>query len=247
MTVERGNPPSLGLLRGGAPVTGRPRHSGVVLSSERAWAPHLWWIALVAGGAGAAFVWLATPHGREIEAVWELGVKLAAFACLCAAIAFFPWSSPRLHWLMYVPFVFFTGYVIPRISYFYYMDAARAQGDSFYTHLYLLLYPGIVLTVAAAHRLGGGTPGNCLKIAVNGVVIVFSGFLDVMWQLVNPIDIPETIDAPHITVFTGGPISFGATILFTLAHLPVVIGIGLLPLDRWIGRLLGVAPAGGQK
>ena len=203
------------------------------------WAAHVWWIALAAGTLGFAFVWLVTPHGREIGAAWELGAKLVAFAFLCCAIAFFPWVSQRLHWLLCVPFVFFTAYVIPRVSYFYYGDVERAQGDSFYTHLYLLLYPGIVLTVAAAYRIGGGSPGRCLKIAMSGIVIVFSGLLDVMWQVVNPVDIPDLIDAPHINVITGGPISFGGAILFTLAHVPIVVGINLLPLDRWISRLLG--------
>ncbi|GII77356.1 hypothetical protein Sru01_23380 [Sphaerisporangium rufum] len=202
---------------------------------------HLWWIALAVGAAGFAFVWLATPHAREIETPWQLVAKLLAFACLCCAIAFFPWVSPRLYWLLYVPFVFFTGYLIPRISWFYYGDGARAQGDSFYTHLYLLLYPGIVLTVAAAYRIGGGSPARCLKIMVTGVLIVFSGFLDIMWQVANPVPIPPLIDAPHINIITGGPISFGATIVFALAHVPILLGVNLLPLDRWIGRLLGTA------
>ncbi|WP_055477854.1 hypothetical protein [Sphaerimonospora mesophila] len=200
-------------------------------------------MSLTVGAAGAAFVWLATPHSREIHSAWDLVAKLIAFACLCFAIAVFPRTSPRLSWLLYVPFVFFTGYLIPRISWFYYGDGARAQGDSFYTHLYLLLYPGIVLTVAAAYRIGGGTPGRCLKVMATGVVIVFSGFLDIMWQVVNPVAIPDVIDAPHINLFTGGPISFGATIVFALAHVPIIVGINLLPLDRWIGRLLGADPA----
>lgn len=223
-----------------------PRHRNpgdLVARSPRPWAPHLWWITLLAGAAGAAFVWLAMPHGREIDTLWEPAGKLLAFACLCCAIAFFPWASPRLHWLVYLPFLGLTGYLLPRISWFYYGDGGRVHGDEFYTHLYLLLYPGIVLTVAAAHRLGGGSPGSCLKIAVNGAVIVFSGLLDLMWFLVNPVEPPEVIDAPHITVLTGGPISYPATVLFALAHVPVVLGVALLPLDRWIGRLLGVAPA----
>jgi len=180
-----------------------------------------------------------TPHTREIQTAWELVAKLLAFACLCVAIAFFPWVSPRLQWLVYIPFVFFTGYMVPRISWFYYGDVARTQGDSFYTHLYLLLYPAIILTVAAAYRIGGGSPGRCLKIMATGVVILFSGFLDLMWFAVNPVAIPEVIDAPHINLFTGGPISYGATILFALAHVPLAVGINLLPLDRWITRLLG--------
>ncbi|MEV0197099.1 hypothetical protein [Nonomuraea sp. NPDC050691] len=217
-------------------VDGPPTESG---TNGRRWAPHLWWVALAVGMAGAVFVWLGTDHSREIAAAWQLGAKLLVFACLCCAIAFFPWTSPRLHWLLYVPFVFFTGYVIPRISYFYYGDTARAQPDDFYTHLYLLLYPGIVLTVAAAYRLGGGSPGRCLKVMATGILIVFSGWLDLMWYTINPVERPEAIDAPHINLFTGGPISFGATIVFALAHLPIIVGINLLPLDRWIGRLLG--------
>lgn len=217
------------------------RSVGDIGMSTRGWPRHLWWTALVLGTAGAVFVWLGTSHGREIHQAWELTVKLLVFACLCGAIAFFPWTSRHLHWLLYIPFVFFTGYAIPRISYFYYGDVERIQGDLFYTHLYLLLYPGIVLTVAAAYRLGGGPPGRCLKIMAIGVVIVFSGFLDVMWYLVNPVARPEVIDAPHINLITGGPISFGATILFALAHVPLAVVIHLLPLDRWIYRLFAAA------
>jgi hypothetical protein len=212
--------------------------------SPRRWAAQVWWLALVLGAAGAAVAWLATPHDRDIEAVWQLIVKLLAFACLSVGIALFPWAGrAHLQWLLYVPFIFFTGYLLPRISYFYYGDVERAQDGSFYTHLYLLLYPGIVLTVAAAYRLGGGTPGRCLKVTASGMLIVFSGFLDVMWQVVNPVEIPALIDAPHINIITGGPISFGAAILFTVAHIPVLVGLNLLPLDRWIDRLLGTRTA----
>lgn len=232
MTAFGESPPSRPRLDGNFPAD-------VVRAGSRPWAPHVWWMALVVGAAGTGFVWLATPHTREIQSPWQMVAKLLAFACLCVAIAVFPWVSPRLNWLLYVPFVLFTGYLIPRISWFYYGDGARAQGDSFYTHLYLLLYPGIVLTVAAAYRIGGGTPGRCLKIMATGVLIVFSGFLDIMWFVANPVEIPETIDAPHINLFTGGPISFGATIVFALVHVPIIVGINLLPLDRWIGRLLG--------
>lgn len=205
----------------------------------RSFVMHIWWLAALVGAAGFAIAWLATPHDREIESAWQLVVKLIAFGCLCCAIAFFPWISRRgMHWLPLVPFFFFTGYVLPRISWFYYGDVDRAQDGSFYTHLYLLLYPGIVLTVAAAYRLGGGTPGRCLKIAFGGMLIVFSGFLDVMWFVVNPVDLPKVIDAPHISLLTGGPISFAAAIAFALAHAPILVAINVLPLDRWLRRLL---------
>jgi hypothetical protein len=222
------------------PITAPPRARDLVLAAPRRWARHIWWIALTAGAAGATLVWLGTPHVREIESVWELAVKLLTFACLCCGIAFFPGVSGRYYWVLYLPFGFFVAYIFPRIGYFYFVDVEKAEAGSFYTHQFLLSYPGIVLTVAAAYRLGGGSPGRCLKIAVSGVLIIFSGLLDIMWWLVNPVEVPDTIDAPHITILTGGPISYGATILFVLAHIPIIVGINLLPLDRWLGRLLGV-------
>lgn len=215
----------------------RNRIGDIVPNAQRGWAHHLWWIALFLGVGGAVLVWLGTPHVREIESVWYLAVRVVTFALLCCAIAFFPSRSGRFHWLLCIPFIFFAAYIFPRIGYFYFLDGEHAEVGSFYTHQFLLSYPGIVLTVAAAYRLGGGSPGRCLKIAFSGMVIIFSGLLDVMWWVVNPVQIPDVIDAPHINILTGGPISFGAAILFTLAHVPILVGINLLPLDRWLDRL----------
>ena len=158
-------------------------------------------------------------------------------------MALFPYRRPGAYVLLLLAFVVFAGYLFPRISWFYYGDTAREQADGFYTHLYQLMYPALILTVTAAYRLGGGSPGRCLKIAWTGVLILFSGFLDVMWQLVNPVPIPDRIDAPHIAAIMGGPVSFGTAVVFTLAHLPLIVALNVAPLDRWIDRLLGPEPA----
>lgn len=204
-----------------------------------------WWVLALAGVAGSAVVWWAFPHGRDVSSAWEYVAKLVVFSCVVLAVALFPNRRPSSYLLLLVAFLAFAGYLFPRISYFYYGDTGRDQADSFYTHLYLLAYPALILTVTTAFRLGGGSPGRCVKIAGSGVLILFSGFVDVMWQLVNPVPIPDLIDAPHITVITGGPIGFGAAVLFTVAHLPLLVGLLLLPLDRWLDRLLGpeAAPA----
>ncbi len=204
---------------------------------DRSFRRHIWWISGTVGAAAFAIVGLLTRRGRDVTTIWEFVIELAAFGLIAAAVALAPLARSRWFPLLYCAFVFFTGYLIPRISWYYYGDTDRAQGDGFYTHVYLLLYPGIVLTVAAAYRLGGGTAGRSLKVAVTGMIIVFSGFLDVMWQLVNPVEVPELIDAPHISVLTGGPIPFEATILFALAHLPFAVVLNLLPLDRWAARI----------
>jgi hypothetical protein len=193
----------------------------------------------VVGVLGAAVSWLAFPHGREVGSGWEYVAQLAVFFCITVAVALFPNRRPGWYVLVLAAFVVFAGYLFPRISWFYYGDTARAQADLFYTHLYKLAYPAFVLTVTLAYRLGGGSPGRCLKIAWTGVLILFSGFLDVMWQVVNPIPIPPTIDAPHISAILGGPVSFGVAVAFVIAHVPLVVALNLLPLDRWIDRLLG--------
>lgn len=197
-----------------------------------------WLLAALVGLCGSAAIWVLLPRGREVGSIWEFVAKLAVFACVVVAIALFPVGERSPYWLVSIAFVGFAGYLFPRVSYFYYGDIARAQADSFYTHLYLLTYPAIVLTATAAYRFGGGTSGRCLKIAGTGILILFSGFLDVMWQVVNPVPIPALIDAPHIVVFTGAPITFGQTIAFTIAHIPLVIGLNLLPLDRWLASSL---------
>lgn len=219
-------------------------HAGsvdIVLDAPGRWVRHLWWVMLALGAAAAAYVWLATPHVREIESVWHLLAKFVMFLLLCGGIAFLPTRSGRLYWLLLLPFIFFVSYVYTRFGYFYFLDTDLSEAGEYYTHTFLVAYPTTLLTAAFAFRLGGGSPGRCLKIPVCGAVLLFSGLLDFMWWLVNPVEVPETIDAPHITILTGGPISFGATILFTAAHIPIIVAIILLPLDRWLGRLFGVA------
>ncbi len=72
-------------------------------------------IALLVGALGFGFVWLATPHGREIGAAWELGVKLGRLRLpVLARSRFFPWVSERLHWLLYVPFSCSSPRTVPR-------------------------------------------------------------------------------------------------------------------------------------
>lgn len=231
--VDPGGPPD-------RPEPTAPGRVDIVLDAPRAWVRHLWWVALVCGSAAGVYVWLATPHVREIESIWHLAARLVMFVLICCGIAFLPTRSGRLWWLTYIPFVFFVAYIYPRIGYFYFVDTDTSEAGSFYTHQFLLSYPAMLLTAALAFRLGGGSPGRALKMAVNGGLILFSGLLDYMWWLVNPVDLPEHIDAPHITILTGGPISYHLTILFIAAHIPIIVAITLLPLDRWLGRLFGV-------
>jgi len=194
-----------------------------------------WLASGTLGLGGTAVVWFLLPRERNVTNPFEFAAKLIVYILLILAAATFPRQQGRWTWLSALPFLMFTGYIIPRISYYYYFDRDQSQAEEFYTHLYLLLYPGIILTTAFALRLGGGTAGRVMKIALMGVLIIFSGFLDIMWQLVNPLEqISEHIDAPHITVITGREITFTETIWFTIAHIPLVALIAILPLQRWM-------------
>lgn len=203
-----------------------------------------WLIFAVTGLVGSLGVWAFLPHEWEIDSVWVLLLKIAIFGCLCLAIALFPNQWRHSHLLATIPFLVFLGFVLPRVSFYVFHDAGLdgTQAREAYTVLYLLLYPGIVLSVALAYRLGGGSPGRVLKIALLGVVLIFSGFLDFLYPLVTPKPIPDVVEANHIRIFLGHFPSYTEVGVFLLAHIPVLVVIILLPLDRWLAALT-VEPA----
>lgn len=204
---------------------------------------YAWIVFAVTGGVLAGLSLGLLPHDSGDASVLAFLIKLSGFFFLALGVATFS-ARTRFTWLFTVlAFLLFAGYLFPRISYFYYGDVDREQAQNFYTHLYWLMYPAVVLSVAGSYRLGGGTSGRCLKIAWSGVLILFSGFLDVMWQLVNPVEIPDRISAAHIVAVVGEPVTFMGAVIFTLAHIPILIILLILPLDRLLDAVLGPDPS----
>lgn len=199
-------------------------------------------LGVILGLVGLALVWTLLPHEQAVSSGLDYVLKLAPFFALTLAVAFFPQRPTWLYLLLILAFCVFAGFFFPRTGWFYFFASdAEIHGGDFYTHLYLLFYPALVLTVAAAFRLGGGTAGRTLKIAWSGVIVLFSGLLDVMFQVIKP-EADDPISAPHIVLFTGRPITVMEGILFALAHVPLLIALLWLPLDRWIDRWLGSVP-----
>jgi hypothetical protein len=201
----------------------------------------VWALFALLGGAGGLYIWLFLPHNSEIQTIWHMLFKIGVFLLICTGIALFPNRFRHRYLLVCLPLVGFLAYILPRISYFGFfvgdiLSDERLTGE-LYTFLYLLLYPGIVLALCLAYRMGGGSPGTTLKIALTGVILIFSGFLDIMWPLVNPVALPETIQAQHIKVLLGRFATYQEAVIFTLLHIPLLIGANLLPLDRWLARL----------
>ncbi|XID92346.1 hypothetical protein ACF3MZ_28420 [Paenibacillaceae bacterium WGS1546] len=204
---------------------------------------HLWVAFLILGVIGFLYVWLALPREPEIEKLWHLIVKLIAYGFILGAIAFFPNKLKYGFVLVYLPFLVFLGYLIPRVSFFgvtgnVIVTNFETVGE-WYTLLYLLVVQMINFSVAFAYRMGGGTPGRTIKISLLATITLFSGFLDLAFYTINPVEIPEggLIYAHHIIVFLGYAPSYDETIVFALCHLPLFLLVLFAPLDKWFGRI----------
>lgn len=205
-------------------------------------ANYAWVVFGALGGLGGLFIWLFLPHNSELETIWQMLFKIGVFLLICTSIALFPNNFRHRYLLVCLPFFGFLGYIMPRISYFGFFVRDILQDDALtgelYTFLYLLLYPGIILTVCLAYRMGGGSPGTTLKIALTGVILIFSGYLDILWPLVNPVPLPEIVRAQHIKVVLGHFATYREAVIFTICHIPLLIGVQFLPLDRWLSLLV---------
>lgn len=212
---------------------------------------NLWLVFLVLGLIGFLIVWNFHPHQSEIDSIWNLIFKLIVYGCIVGSIAFFPNHSKKGYLLVILPFFAFLGYLLPQVSYYGFTGAVITSNyelaNTFYILLYMLLFPMIVFSITLAYRMGGGSPGNCFKIALSGLIILFSGFLDVLWYIVNPVDIPEAlVNASHISIFFGRPATYTEGIYFMFAHIPLIVLLLILPLDKWF-QAISARLQSGQK
>lgn len=204
---------------------------------------YVWLVFLLLGIAGFLVVWLAIPREPEIEKLWHLYAKLASYVCILGFIAFFPNKLKYGFLLVYAPFIVFLGYLIPRVSFFgvtgnVIVTNFESVGE-WYTLLYLLVVQMINFSVAFAYRMGGGTPGRTIKISLLATITLFSGFLDLAFYTINPVEIPEggLIYAHHIIAFLGHAPSYNQTIIFALCHIPLFLLVLFAPLDKWFERI----------
>ncbi|NLW47919.1 MAG: hypothetical protein GXY86_11365 [Firmicutes bacterium] len=203
---------------------------------------YLWMVFLGLGIVGFLITWFLLPHRSEIDSIWTLVFKMVIYGFIIGAIAFFPNQSKYGYLLVIAPFFVFLGFIIPKISWFGFTgiipNADYSLSGEFYTILYLLLVPLINFSVSFAYRMGGGSSGNTLKISLFGIILLFSGYLDILWHIVNPVEIPDRLlYAHHITVFFGRTVTFTEAIIFAICHLPLLVAVLLLPFDKWINAV----------
>jgi hypothetical protein len=83
----------------------------------------------------------------------------------------------------------------------------------------------------------GGTSGQVIKLAVVPVIGLFSGLLDIIWPITNRMPLPDKLLANHIRIIIGHWPTYREGVVFTLCHIPLVLVVLALPLDRWFGRV----------
>ena len=194
-------------------------------------------ISALLGAVASVFVIFVMSQKND-PVLLHYVIRLTAYLFVTIAIATLPRKIP---WITIIAcYLVYAGFIFPRISWFYYMDTGRVNAESFYTHLYLFTYPAIASTIGFTWRLGGGSSGRALKIMWSGIIILFSGYLDVMWHTINPVQSRATTFEPsHIVAIVGRPVTFVEMIWFTVAHIPLLLILVYLPIDRWIDRLVG--------
>lgn len=199
---------------------------------------YLWLVSMAIGGVGALLIWFFLPHQSQIDEFWWLIVKFVVFFAAVLGVSFFPNKLKFGYILAALPFFPFLMLIIPRASYYGIFGTldTPAQGEM-YTNLYFLCYPLIIMSVAFAHRLGGGKPGQSIKICVAGILLIFSGLLDLSFNTANGRPLAESLDyAYHIIILFGRALTWKEGLAFCLAHLPVIAIIIALPMDKWFAK-----------
>ncbi len=165
---------------------------------------------LAAAAVSAAAIWWGMPHDREVSSAGMLLLKLLPFVLATLAIAACevePLRRLRLH-LVAIPaaFLVFFCFFVPRIFFYSGSDATFPE---LYYHV-LTATPLVILSLAGAFRLGGGAPGQTMRLAFGMLLLMLSGLEDLAFLLVNPHTDPRWTSIPevwtwasHMKVFIG--------------------------------------------
>lgn len=199
-------------------------------------APNFVWLAFaVLAGVGYGLNWLLVPHARDGISLTEFIVKIVIFLLAIASVASLPRVVRESRYgflLLSVPTLAFLGYIIPRMYYWFLMGPA--EEPAYYTLLWNVCFPAIVLSICLGFRMGGATFGKTFKVGVNSTILLFSGYLEFMWFVVNPLPYEAMKTIPHIEVLIGFKPSHMGLLAFFAFHIPLFVIVNLLPIDRWL-------------
>lgn len=195
---------------------------------------YLWLILLGMGCLGFLLVYNTVHIQRGTTPRGTYVLFMLLFILIVGGISFFP-NKFRLRFLLiYIPFLFVLGYLDQVMVYAF----IRSDMAAFYKYDFLLLYPTIVLSVCFAYRLGGGSPGHVIKIGVSGLILLFSGFLDIMYFVTN--NIPIKLDqyfAPHMLEIIGHVPSLTEVIIFISVHFIAIALFSMVPINKLLNKI----------
>jgi hypothetical protein len=204
---------------------------------------HLWLPLGILTLLVSGYIYFVSPHQRLIPGLTVLLFKLLPFVTASLTIAALPdrIPGPRYVWSA-LPVLALLGFIIPRLFYFAIQgfeaspsdqENLLALFDEFYT-VVAILVPFIFLWVALVFRLAGGSPSGSLKLSIACLLVMLSGYEDVMLFLTTPMGpLPETATwAHHVTVFLGHPPSRAELFGFMAVHFVLAVLVLAVPWGK---------------
>jgi hypothetical protein len=208
-----------------------------------AWRRHLWLPLGALTLLISAYIYFWMPHQRVIPSLFTLLFKLLPFFTASLAIATLPnpIPGPKPIWAA-LPVLPLLGVIVPRMFYSAIqgfeaspsdLERLNALFNEFYTTVAMLV-PYVFLWVSLAYRLGGGSPSGSLKLSIACLLVMLSGYEDIMLFIASPMGrMPEVARwAYHVTVFLGHPPSRLELWTFMAIHLLLAVLILAAPWDR---------------
>lgn len=186
-------------------------------------------LAVLAAGAALA-VHEIVPN--DVENLGSFLFALVPFVLAVEAVALFPRSWSRIWWLPALAatlcFVVVMGVFAPRM----FASHVNADFDAFYA-LMRMLVPFVILSLALALRLGGGSGGVVRRASYASLLVMLSGLEDLMFQVWEGNPIPDKWEwAEHITVRLGHVASSTEAFIFIGAHLVLALLILFVPTPK---------------
>ncbi|HUN37100.1 MAG TPA: hypothetical protein VMU95_34310 [Trebonia sp.] len=203
---------------------------------------YAWIILGILAIIGFALTWKFFPHARENQTLGQFIAKSVVFIVAIGSVSLLPRLNKAGFLVVSATFLIFLGFVIPKMTY-YFLQGPQTL-PQYYTYLWSLSYPGIILSLCLAWRQAGGSAGRSIKIGLIGLVLVFSGYLDWMWFRANPnMNYYDEKTIPHVQVIIGHFPTYLGLFIYMICYIPIIVAIGIAPLDRWLDGLRGVSHA----
>ena len=201
---------------------------------------NLWIITFVIGSSGFLYIILCLEHTNVITFAGFM-FRILIFFMFILCVAFFPNKSNKSYLWLIIPIIVYVGFIGSRMDHIGYMELLAGKKDAwrqYYIMIYLILYPFILLSLIFGFRIGGGSSAKTIKIGIIGILVLFSGFLDVVYQIIYPGVVPviNTNNFFYKSIFGNFP-TYRDEVIFCAAFIPLIIGILYLPLDKWIQEI----------